>query len=290
MRKMKMWSFDLRRTWLCGFAACPSIVLMVIFAVVWMALVGPANAATPPCVPPNSQNVELLSKSREGETVAISAHLLKPVSTGPFPALVLLHGQPGGLQPGYLCVAEKMVHWGYVTLVIDSNSAASRNREQSIGSYLDTEQAQDAHQGRSYLSGLRYVDSRRIGVVGWSKGGRAALAAVSSHRSDYKGKSHGVDKEGPFAVAVAIYPVCLLELKDLSAPLLLLIGAKDTTVSARYCQEMLRDVSAPHDIELKVYPEAGHGFDGPWSGWSREGAAAVDARSRIRRFLTEHLE
>ena len=256
----------------------------------WLVLAGTAHAVTPPCAPPNSREVELTSQSLEGNTVTIPAHLLKPEGAGPFPALVLLHGQPGGLQPGYLCVAEKMVEWGFVTLVVDSNSAPSRNREQSIGSYLHTEQAQDAHQGRTYLSGLPYVDGRRIGLVGWSKGGQAALAAVSDHRSEYRGQSHGVEKQAPFDAAVAIYPVCLAELKALEAPLLLLIGARDTTVSARYCGEMLRDIASPHDVALKLYPEAGHGFDGPWGGWSRKDAAAVDARSRIRRFLGEQLE
>lgn len=264
-------------------------------AVFWLILSEPVHAAAPPCAPPDSQNVELLSQSREGETVSISAHLLKPSGDGPFPALVLLHGGPGGLQPGYLCVAEKMVRWGYVVLVIDSNSSPARNREQSLGSYLDSEQAQDAHQGRTYLAELNYVDSRRVGVVGWSKGGAAALAAVSNHRSEYRGKWHGVDKDGPFAAAVTLYPSCFPELNDLSAPLLLLIGARDTTVSARYCQEMLRKVSTTHDVKLhdvtlKVYPEAGHGFEGPWSGWSRGGHMASDSRLRIQRFLAKHLK
>ncbi len=262
---------------------------ILLAALFWLTLTAPVHATTAPCTPPSSQNVTLLSKDREGETVPISAHLLKPLGNGPFPALVLLHGNPGGLQPGYLCVAKKMAHWGYVTLVIDSNSAPSRNRELSIGSYLATEQAQDAYQGRNYLAGLRVVDSRRVGVVGWSKGGRAALAAVSSHQSSYNGKSYGVDKYGHFAAVVAIYPSCFAELNDLSAPLLLLIGARDTTVSARYCQEMLRTVSSTHDVELKVYPEAGHGFDGPWSGWTREGSVASDSRSRLQRFLAKHL-
>ena len=263
---------------------------ILLAALFWLNLSEPVHAAAPPCAPPNSQNVELLSKSREGESVSISAHLLKPLGNGPFPALVLLHGGPGGLQPGYLCVAEKMVRWGYVALVIDSNSSPSRNREQSIGSYLDSEQAQDAHHGRTYLAGLSYVDSRRVGVVGWSKGGAAVLAAVSNHRSEYQGKWYGVDKDGSFAAAVTLYPSCFAALNDLSAPLLLLIGARDTTVSARYCREMLRNVSSTHDVKLRVYPEAGHGFEGPWSGWSQEGHAASDSRLRIQHFLAKHLK
>mgnify|MGYP001367226815 CR=1 FL=1 len=263
-----------------------AILLTIFFCT---GLAGPVSANTPPCTLSSSQEVELISKSREGEAISIVAHLINPVGNGPFPALVLLHGMPGGLQPRYLCIAEKMVAWGYAALVIDSNSSPLRNRGRSIGSYLDIEQAQDAHQGRIWLAAKHYVDGKRIGVVGWSKGSSAALAAISNHWFKYNGKSDGVDKEGPFDAAVGIYPSCFDQIEDLSTLLLLLIGAKDSTVSARYCQEMLRKTSSTHDVELKVYPDAGHGFDGPWSGWSRKGSAASASKSRIREFLAKHL-
>lgn len=245
----------------------------------------------PSCIDPNeveARPVTIESKDREGEAVSISAYLMNPLGDGPFPAVVLLHGA-GGMQPGYLCIAEKMVRWGYVILVIDSNSAPSRNREQSLGSFLATEQAQDAHQGRTFLMALPYIQGDRVGVIGWSSGGRATLAAVSSNKSFYNGKLYGVDKDGAFAAAIAVYPICYDELKDLDAPVLILIGANDRQVSAKYCESMSRVGRTDHNVELKVYPDTEHGFDGPWSGWTRSGNAASDARLRIRQFLAKHL-
>jgi dienelactone hydrolase len=236
----------------------------------------------------------LASMDREGAEVPVAAHLLKPAGDGPFAAVVMLHGAIGGLGPGYLCIAERLVGWGYVVLAIDSNSAASRNRLQSLGSYLDTEQAQDAHQGRNFLTTLPYVDAERVALVGWSAGGQAALAALSDHRSFHDGKWFSVDKAGRFAAAVALYPVCYPRLENLQAPLLILIGANDQTVSARYCQFMSKNVGRGHgpkghEIELKIYPDARHGFDGPLSGWQRRDETAADARLRIRAFLAQHL-
>ncbi len=248
-------------------------------------------AALPSCIPPAREAVKSVvieSKDREGEAVSVTAHLLKPRGDGPFPAVVVLHAS-GGFQPGYLCIAEKIVSWGYVALVIDSNSAPSRNREQSLGSFLATEQAQDAHQGRTFLMALPYIQGDRVGVIGWSSGGRATLAAVSSNKSFYNGKLYGVDKDGAFAAAIAVYPICYDELKDLDAPVLILIGANDRQVSAKYCESMSRVGRTDHDVELKVHPDTEHGFDGPWSGWTRSGNAASDARLRIRQFLAKHV-
>jgi hypothetical protein len=38
-----------------------------------------------------------------------------------------------------------------------------------------------------------------------------------------------------------------------------------------------------------VYPDAEHGFDGLWSGWTKARVAASDARIRIRQFFSKHL-
>ncbi len=250
-----------------------------------------ALAAVSSCVPPGNEEVRtvtIASKDREGEAVSVTAYLMKPPGDGPFPAVVLLHAS-GGFQPGYLCIAEKIVGWGFVVLAIDSNSARSRNRYYSVGSFLATEQAQDAHQGRAFLMALPYVHGDRVGVIGWSAGGRATLAAVSSNKAFYNGKWYGVDKDGAFAAAVAVYPVCYGELGDLDAPVLILIGAEDRDVSAKYCEVMALVGQTDHGIELKIYADAEHGFDGPWSGWTKASVAASDARLRIRRFFAKHL-
>lgn len=251
----------------------------------------PAPAAAPSCTPPAGdavERVDIADTRRGGETATVTGYLLKPPGAGPFPAVVLLHGS-GGHQPGYLCIAEKMVGWGYVALAIDSNSTPSTDRLYAMGGFLDTEQAQDAHRGRRLLASRPYVDGGRIGVIGWSAGGQATLTAVSSHRTFASGKWHDVDRDGAFAAAVAVYPVCHAALEDLDAPLLILIGANDTSVSATYCATMARTSRSNVEIELKIYPDAVHGFDGPWSGWTAGTAGAPDARRRIKAFFDRHL-
>ncbi len=267
------------------------LTITLFAAAVWLAAPEPASAAAPSCTPPADdavERVDIADTRRNGEIASVTGYLLKPAGAGPFPAVVLLHGS-GGHQPGYLCIAETMVGWGYVALAIDSNSTPSTGRPYSMGGFLDTEQAQDAHRGRRLLASLPYVDGDRVGVIGWSAGGQAALTAVSSHRTFANGRWHGVERDGAFAAAIAVYPVCHAALEDLDAPLLILIGANDTSVSATYCATMARTGRRDVEIELKIYPDAVHGFDGPWSGWTEGTAVAPDARRRIKAFFARHL-
>ena len=83
----------------------------------------------------------------------------------------------------------------------------------------------------------------------------------------------------------------------LDAPLLILIGDADDWTFAFRCQRMELKDPGPHEVMLKVYPGATHGFDvdqpdqevlGHKIRYDAE--AARDAVDRIRRFLALHLQ
>ena len=108
---------------------------------------------------------------------------MKPTGDGPFPAVVLLHRSFGLVAPNCLSDAQKrFVAWGYVALVVDSDSPPDPNRKQfyTIGGYSFEEQAQDAHMAFHYLAARTGVDAARIAIVGYAWGGSSALTAVSS--------------------------------------------------------------------------------------------------------------
>lgn len=186
--------------------------------------------------------VSFATKTNDGHRVPINAVLMKPDGKGPFPAMVILHGG-GGVRPPrcYGRPFRKFVELGYVSLLIDSMSV-QRPYRAGLGGYNWEDQAQDAHIGREFLTTLPYVDSERIGVVGWSSGGAAVLDAVSSTK-----KTFPMEKKAPFRAAAAVYPVCFRQLDDLDAPLLVLIGEKDTEVSA--AGKQLYPIPPP--VELK---------------------------------------
>ena len=130
-----------------------------------------------------AEHIVFKARTEVGDEIPIDGIVMKPEGIGPFPAIVVLHGAPGISPPNcYQNAQQLIVGWGYVALVIDSYSARYPNRG-SWGRHTFWDQALDAYAGRKYLTTLPYVDGRRIGVMGWSLGGGATLAAITEEQS-----------------------------------------------------------------------------------------------------------
>jgi dienelactone hydrolase len=121
----------------------------------------------------------------------------------------------------------------------------------------------DALRSLEWLRRDRRIDPHRIAVIGFSRGGLAALA-VGQRRLQ---RLAGLQGAG-FAAAVAFYPALWLRLQaDLErdgAPVLVLQGDADDYVGSeqlRLLAAELRAAGAP--LELCWLPGAGHLFDGP---------------------------
>jgi len=98
-----------------------------------------------------------------GETPAnapdatIEGYLSKPDGSGPFPAVVYVHGCSGLSTNTRKRVAELMTGWGYISLVVDS--FASRGiRESCDRLRLMPSRQADALGALLYLSKLDFVD------------------------------------------------------------------------------------------------------------------------------------
>ncbi len=194
------------------------------------------------------------------DTIELTASLYRPKGGGPFPAVVLMHGCTGlgagsnGLENAALLLRDS----GYVALVINSFSWRGVNTvcDDPLGkSPTSLERVEDALAARRYLSSLRFVDSRRIGLVGWSHGGTTALMTWARDSA-----AAGNDS---FSAVAAFYPYCMSEaVGSVSAPLLILIGEKDDWCPADLCQRFVTDLTAPgRDISIAVFPGATHAFD-----------------------------
>lgn len=101
---------------------------------------------------------------------------------------------------------------------------------------------------------------------------------------------------GNFQAGVALYPRCEMY-TEYQAPLLVLSGSADTYVSAEQCELRLSAVSAGKRPIHKIYDGAHHAFDVDVPEQKRAGRierydpqAAEDAISRIKAFLSEHLD
>ncbi len=224
-------------------------------------LAGPALAQTEVVVPAGG-----LSSS----PAPLRAHLFQPVTPGPHPAVVMLHGcggayaKKGGLSPRHQMWGEYLASQGYAALMLDSFSSRGLQQvctlKHSERPLKEADRVGDAYAALAWLRSRADVDARRIALLGWSHGGGVTLDAIRRKPKD--------TTEG-FAAAVSFYPGCTTRNKKAAsfkpyAPLLLLIGEADDWTPAVPCQA-LADTARANGAPMQVvtYPGAYHDFDNP---------------------------
>ena len=245
-------------------------------------------------IPGGGQGFEFVSESGptlygESGPATLDGIIYKPKGRGPFPALVLLHGC-GGLGENVFDWAGKLIREGYVAMVVDSFSARGITDACGVrGLNLKSGREFDAYGAHDFLKKQPFVDGKRIGVMGWSQGGGAALWV-----------SHDIKKR--FQAAVAFYPPCGAESFWVTTPLLMLLGKLDDWTPAENCLEWAAKPARKkgYPVEWKVYPNAYHSFDNVELGWdvrinrlgfavAHDEEATIDSWKRIRVFLNKHL-
>ena len=191
-----------------------------------------------------------------------------PLDEGsPRPALVLLHGCGGPYERSGGQLSERMVEYaawlnarGVHALVVDSLTPRGERElcTQRTGSrrVTQTQRRRDALGALQWLAAQPGVDARRLGLLGWSNGGSAVLAATNLQ--------HPEVRRAPVApsLAVAFYPGCASDLRAgyrPVAPLLMQVGEDDDWTPAEPCRQLAAQAS---EITFHAYPGAVHGFDG----------------------------
>jgi dienelactone hydrolase len=104
------------------------------------------------------------------------------------------------------------------------------------------------------------IDPKRIGVIGFSRGGSAAInTALEPIRLAV------VDGDLRFAAHVALYPGCAVPYLSAhldGSPILMLLGGKDDYTPASNCLAYADELRARGaSVRVVVYPDANHGFD-----------------------------
>jgi dienelactone hydrolase len=225
----------------------------------------------------------------------IQGDLAKPEGTGPFPAVVVLHGCAGMHDTTRRKLVDDLVGWGYVVLLVDS--FATRGIEQACTGVSDIagKRRSDAYGALAFLARQTFIDPQRVAAVGFSQGAWVSLLAAEA------GSFELFVRPGHpgFRTVVALYPLCKAVVGRLVIPTLILIGALDKWTPAADCAERIGAWSTDGPpIELVVYPGAEHGFYYPhlqggrrlfgyWVEYNEE--AATDASRRTREFLDRQL-
>jgi dienelactone hydrolase len=179
------------------------------------------------------------------------------------PSVVLLHGSGGigGNIPGWVAALNAI---GVAVLIVDSFSGRGITQTITDQSLLSSfSMMLDAYRGLEFLARQPQIDPTRIAVLGFSKGGFAALYS-SMRRFQKMWAPPGLE----FAASVAFYTRCdarLLDDENVSDhPIRLFHGATDDYVPVaptRVYVERLRQ--AGKNVQLTVYEGARHVFDNP---------------------------
>jgi dienelactone hydrolase len=222
------------------------------------------------------------SVSLKSNDATVTGAVGKPGGTGPFPALVLLHGC-GGPQPGNALWAGELNRWGYVTMELDSFSGRGVKEICTNSSKVTVSQrVVDAYAGLDHLRTLDFVDKNRIGVMGWSHGAMVVQSALREHRRI---------NEPRFKTGVAMYPSC--DRSTLYAPMLVIVGSADDWTPSSRCLAYRND----DKVELHIYDGIWHSFANPGPmrtylghqvGYSHQ--ATMRARKDVKDFLGRTLQ
>jgi carboxymethylenebutenolidase len=209
-----------------------------------------------------------------------------PAGNGPFPALVVVHGDFGPTDV-IQSHARRLAEHGYLTLVIDLY------RGEVAGDVLDAHiMDRGLSEGRvladlraavDYLVHRPDVRGEAVGLVGWDSGGGYALdAAIKDNRVKAVVTCYGRLTTDPALLA------------PLQASVLGIFAGKDEGISADTLAQFRKAMEKANKrvAGIHVYPECGHGFlnrEKPQAQSDADQQASTDAWMRIEEFLLAEL-
>src|SRR4051812_7602884 len=135
----------------------------------------------------------------------IQGYLARPDGAGPFPAVVVLHGCAGMHDTTKQKLADDLVAWGYVVLLVDSY--ATRRIDHACTSSalaMFFRRKPDAYGALVFLAGQNFVDPRRVAAVGFSAGAWVSLFVAETNAFELFDPPSNLR----FRAAAAFYPPC----------------------------------------------------------------------------------
>lgn len=232
-------------------------------------------------------------------------------ATTPAPAIVLVHGGPGGqARRGYNSLAQYLANHGY--LVFDINNRGSSGYGKTFFMADDRKHGReplwDCVEARRWLARRADVDGERMAIMGGSYGGYMVLCALAFQPGEFQvgvnifGVSNWLrtlESIPPYweSFREALYqeighPVedremlmatsPLLHAGNIREPLLVIQGANDPRVIQAESDDIVAAVRRNDvPVEYVVFPDEGHGF-------SKKSNQLTAYRS-IKAFLDQHL-
>ena len=116
----------------------------------------------------------------------VPAVVTLPAGEGPFPAVVMNHGHGGSKDEnvGFVGVARALAQAGFATIRMDFPGCG--DSEASFQDNTMTNMIADSNAGLAYLLDNYPIDADRLGILGYSMGGRIASEIVGAEGNPYK--------------------------------------------------------------------------------------------------------
>jgi dienelactone hydrolase len=205
---------------------------------------------------------QFLTGQAGGKPVILAGELrLPPGKPGAkYPAMVFVHGSSGiGINIDRW--ARELNKIGVAAFVVDSFTArgiVTTSTDQGLLDHLAM--LYDAYRALDLLASHPRIDPKRIGIIGFSKGGVAGLYAAMDRFNNLYGS-----KKSRFALYMAFYPPCYQYRDDEKVdnnPIIIFHGEADDYVPMAPCREYVNRLQAKGvNIKLIGYANAYHGFD-----------------------------
>ena len=223
----------------------------------------------------------------------MDAYVSQPKDGGSYPGIVVIQ-EAFGVNDHIKKVAERIAAEGYVAIAPDIFHRESERvipysempkAIATLQRVVDAKAMADVGAAIAQLKSQSNVKSASIGVVGFCMGGRLTYLAAAHHAGDIK-------------AAVPYYgggipmgnPSPLSRTGEIKCPMYLFFGAKDQLIPMDQVGQINTELTTQKvPFQMKIYPEAGHGFNCDDRGSYHE-ASAKDAWEKTKSFFAQHLK
>jgi carboxymethylenebutenolidase len=246
-----------------------------------------------------SKNIAAPARLLKGQKVQLDANLMgyyvKPNTQGPHPAVIVIM-EAFGLNDYIKSICDRLAQAGYAALAPDFYHGAVYPYTDMGGAIAKLKTLKDDVAMAEFSKGVEFLgkqlDTKRggVGVIGFCMGGRYTFLANAVQASNVKA-AVSFYGGGIAANPDPLGRANLLGYVDkMSAPIMLMYGADDQSISAEEHQQVAAALSkAKKRYTLNVFPKAGHGFFSDRRD-SYNPAASSEAWAMTLSFFDQHLK
>ena len=206
---------------------------------------------------------QILTGRKDGKPVTLAGELRIPrAGTDRLPAVVFLHGS-GGISGFVDDWSQQLNPLGVATFILDSFTGrgivSTGNDQDQLARLAMTI---DAYRALELLAKHPRIDPTRIAVMGFSRGGQAALYSSLKRLYRLQGPAEGLE----FAAYITLYANCgttyVNDTDIADRPVRMFHGSADDYVPVAPCRSYVERLRAKgKDVQLTEYPGAHHVFD-----------------------------